>query len=392
MVFHPYPWSWEMVVLLLLAGLAVAVNNFELSALGLWRAYFLEPILFYLVAFNVLGRDGGVKKIIFALSLSAVWVSAVAWYQHFFDLSFLNPVWSQSGRATSVFEYANAVGLYLAPIVLLAAGHWFYSYHYRRASNWRTAELFFYAAVVFLSLGAIIFAKSDGALFGLAVAVLIFGLLAGRKSAAVTITAAVLVVLVVYFQPPLKQELVKQATFKNLSGEIRRLQWRETWLMLKQDKHWFIGAGLAGYGRAVAPFHQEGLFFNRDNDPDFKAKTIISAEYREKYWQPVEIYLYPHNIFLNFWSELGLLGALLFVWIFVKFFYIGIQNLLASWKFKIKNFRIQADRYLILGLLCAMLAIVIHGLVDVPYLKNDLAVLFWLLLLMMGLVGLNNKK
>jgi O-antigen ligase len=96
-------------------------------------------------------------------------------------------------------------------------------------------------------------------------------------------------------------------------------------------------------------------------------------------WQPTEIYMYPHNIFLNFWSELGLLGALLFSWIIAKFLWQSSTLYL-----KEKNF-------LALGLCGAMLVILIHGLVDVPYFKNDLSVLFWILIALLGSLNLNAK-
>jgi uncharacterized ion transporter superfamily protein YfcC len=41
---------------------------------------------------------------------------------------------------------------------------------------------------------------------------------------------------------------------------------------------------------------------------------------------------------------------------------------------------------MILGLMGAMVVIVVHGLVDVPYFKNDLAVLFWVMIGIMGIM------
>jgi len=42
-------------------------------------------------------------------------------------------------------------------------------------------------------------------------------------------------------------------------------------------------------------------------------------------------------------------------------------------------------------LLSAMVVIVVHGLVDVPYFKNDLAVMFWALIALMSLVDSNGR-
>ena len=74
------------------------------------------------------------------------------------------------------------------------------------------------------------------------------------------------------------------------------------------------GSGLANYQESIVPYRQEGFFYNNGTDPNFHENTVQSADYRDKTWQPLEIYLYPHNIFYNFWTELGLAGMLLFVW------------------------------------------------------------------------------
>jgi len=78
--------------------------------------------------------------------------------------------------------------------------------------------------------------------------------------------------------------------------------------------------------------------------------------------------LYPHNIFLNFWLEIGLLGLMAFIWTIVSFFRKGFNTLWTN-----HNSLIQ------IGIMSAMTCLIIHGLIDVPYFKNDLAVLFWIL-------------
>ena len=152
----------------------------------------------------------------------------------------------------------------------------------------------------------------------------------------------------------------------DLSGQIRRQQWTETWQMLK-DGRLITGAGLSGYQKAVEPFHQKGIFVKND-DPNWLRKVLWNKEYRDSVWQPVEIYFYPHNIVFNFWSELGFFGLLVFVWLIGKQLFLSFRATL-----KDKN----RERFLILGAGTAMTAIIVHGLVDVPYFKNDLSLIFW---------------
>ncbi len=78
----------------------------------------------------------------------------------------------------------------------------------------------------------------------------------------------------------------------------------------------------------------------------------------------MELLLYPHNIFLNFWVELGLAGLIWLITILVGFF----KRL---WKIKSKQKIV---------LMAGMVAILVYGLVDVPYFKNDLSIIFWTIL------------
>jgi O-antigen ligase len=67
---------------------------------------------------------------------------------------------------------------------------------------------------------------------------------------------------------------------------------------------------------------------------------------------------------LNFWSEIGIFGLLIFILLLAKYFF----NYL-------KVTAVNRSFYQVL--ICVMIALLFHGLVDVQYFKNDLSVLFW---------------
>ena len=120
---------------------------------------------------------------------------------------------------------------------------------------------------------------------------------------------------------------------------IRFYIWEGTLQMLFDRP--FFGAGLNGFPQVYWSYHVR------------------------EYWEMVQ---YPHNIFLTIWSELGVLGLLAFGWLIFNFLR-KIQGL--------KGKNVAALR---LGIMGALVYMFFHGLVDVPYFKNDLAVQFWLLL------------
>jgi O-antigen ligase len=388
-----YPFKWEIILLLIISFVSVGVAGFTDSSLGIWKAYFFEPLLLYIVVLNVFSgrqeQDGSdslkLAKLLWPLAFSALAVSLVAIYQKLTGNLIDNPFWSAEAtrRVVSVFGYPNAVGLYLGPLILVFIGWLGYAKSVCRAP--KKFQLII-ALSIFISLTAIIFARSKGAIVGVAAGLAIFALFANRKSRLATLAVLVLATISCATIPLAQHAVWEKLTLKDYSGTIRRIGWNDTWKMLS-DGRLFFGAGLANFQNAIKPYHQEGFFYNRANDPDFQRKVVFNADYRKQVWQPLEIYLYPHNIFLNFWSELGLAGTLLFVWIIGKHFYISLQNL----KSKIQNPENNL-KYIVLGLMASMVVIVVHGLVDVPYFKNDLAVMFWLFVAMLSLVDLSNKS
>lgn len=382
---NSYPFSWELIFVLLVSLAAAGATGFSLGALGIWKAYFLEPILLFILIFNVFKNKKDLLNILLAFLISAAAISLFAIFQKITGLFIANPFWAAATtrRAVSFFGYPNAVGLYLAPLILIFIG-WLFSYPWKNIYERLTQKIIIFLTII-ISLLGIYAARSEGALIGVAAGLSVFGLLAGKKQRIITLTLPIIIVGGVFWFAPTNNFVITKLTLRDLSGQIREQQWKETFSMLIPDKI-FTGAGLNNYQNAIKPYHQEGIFFNYDNLPNFDAVVWASSTLRTKYWQPVEIYMYPHNIFLNFWSELGLVGALLFIWLIAKYLVISFK--LESALSRSTN----PNKYLVLGLMTAMITIVVHGLVDVPYFKNDLATMFWIFFALLGFLNLNYRQ
>jgi O-antigen ligase len=281
-------------------------------------------------------------------------------------------------------------------------------------SKFSIFKLGFQFFVIVLSIAAIFFARSEGALIGLLLAFSFMFLfwvflrfafrLVYLKLIGVLIFVFVLLSPFVYlklipehkyfnFESPVLNYITDKTMLKDFSGEVRKQQWRETMEFLTgSPKNFIFGAGLSGFQSAVEPYHSEGIFFNSERDEDFRRKIVLFDEkYKAAHWRPVEIYMYPHSLVLNFWVELGLAGMLLFIWILLKIYILEITKcpLGRNYNLEINDKRINYTR---IGLIGAFIVIIVHGLVDVPYFKNDLAVLFWVMVAMLGMLGIENKK
>jgi len=404
---QPYPFAFEIILILFLAFIAVIVANLKnadisLAALGIFKAYFFEPMLLFILILNVLPGVQGRKKIVWALAASSVVVILPAFFQQLTGLFIFNEFWSnpEQRRVVSWFGYPNAIGLFLAPIVMVLTGFLvgqiakfnFLKNNIEKITKiqpekiLKILKILTLLLIIFCAFASIYFAKSEGALAALALAMFIFFILVNRKTQIITLFLGIIALGTIILTPSLKAFALDKIWLKDLSGEIRKQQWRDTMKTFK-GLTFITGNGLAGYQAAVLPYHQEGIFFNRDKLVNFDSLLRESAELRDKYWQPVEIYLYPHNIFLNFWSELGILGALVFTWLIIKYLLISLGLFFRNKKTN----KSPENRYLALGLFGAMIVVLIHGLVDVPFFKNDLAALFFILLALLGSLMIENR-
>lgn len=356
-IFKTRKWTWLIFAWLSFAIISLLISPDLRAAAGIFKAYFFEPILFLLVFSSVVKTKKDLEIIFYALGISALYVSAFAIYQKFTGFGIPNPIWqaAETRRVTSFYGYPNAIGLYLAPIIVLYVG-WLISkfqilnFKFQKTLITNFKPIIFQLTVIILSLLSVVFARSEGGYVGILAGLFFLGI-ATKKLRWPTVALAVLFAIVIALVPQFRHYAVGQITFQNDSGKVRLIMWRETWQMLRDRL--FSGAGLAGYQETFTPYH------------------------RAKY---IEVYLYPHNLFLNFWSEIGLGGLIVFLLMIIKFF-----------KDNLKKFSIQHSAFNIL-VSAVMITILVHGLVDVPYFKNDLAIFFWLLIGISILPSLDKKR
>ena len=326
-------WAWLIFLWLIIATVSMFISPNLRGAAGAWKAYFIEPILFLMVFLNVIKTKKDLELIFYALGFSAIYISLFAIYQKFTGFAIPYP-WQEEAvrRVTGFYRFPNAIGLYLAPIVVLYAG---WLIEKLQITNYKLQIALYQLSVILLSVASIIFAESEGAYAGILAGVFFLGIMT-KKLRWPTLIFTVIFAIIVISVPQLRNYSWRQISFQEDSGKVRTEMWQETWEMLKDRP--IVGAGLAGYQETFDAYH--------------KARHI-------------EIYPYPHNLFLNFWSELGLAGLIAFLLIIGIFFY----------KLLFAHCSLPNTHYFLAS---AMVALLVHGLVDVPYFKNDLSILFWL--------------
>ena len=292
--FTTHTFFWPIISILIIALFSAIISPNFISGAGIWKAYFLEPILFYVLFINIIKSKRDLQNVFWSLGFSALYLSLISLGQFFSSWNMPTAFLKSDGsvdRVVSIFGYPNALGLYLGPVIILFIGFFFWSKD-------KTILQILKIIIILFSFITIILAKSEAAILSVIGVLVLWGLIC-KKTRYYFLVLTVLSVLIFIFMPVVSSYLTEKVLLQDYSGFIRRLIWSESWNMLKDN--WFLGAGLAGYQTRIAPYHL----------PTF------------------EIFLYPHNIILNFWSELGLLGLMAFIWLLAKFLW---KNVVDYWK------------------------------------------------------------
>lgn len=341
------PLFWPPALFLVSATISVFLSpNFQAAA-GIWKAYFIEPALFAIVILDLSIEKKSISWLAYPLFFSGLWLSLLAIWQAISGTNQFAPYAVAQGRATAVYTTPNALGLYLGPLTVLALGFLFELFKQRQINFKRLGSSWYLIICLVVFLAAIYFSKSRGAGLGIIAALLAFSIitiypnLSGLwqkilKLGAVLAVAAYLILSVfVFIKIDSFVKAYKPTTQDSIAARFCIWQATEKILVNKP----ITGLGLAAYQETYPAY---------------------ATCYHEAH-------IYPHNILLNFWTEIGLIGLFAFLWL--SFVYCQVLS-----KY-LKNF-------VAVGLLAAIVYIFIHGLVDVPYFKNDLASEFWVLLAM----------
>lgn len=337
------------VAIFLVAAILSTKQSFNLmGALGILKAYFVEPVLFFYCLLYIQRSASKFQWLIISLLMSGLGVALWGVLQKLTGGFSLAPHEIAQGRVSAGYNSANALALYLGPIVILAV---------TGLISWRRHVKLLTVLLLGLFIVVMVWTRSRGGMIAeiIALSIMVYAWLVTKinwlKKYWYVLPAVLLIIISIWlgrlyqnynFIPHEQGPYTKGDTI-----QIRFLIWAGTINLLKD--HPLTGAGLNSF------------------------KTLYTNQYRLPQFQ--EQFQYPHNLLLTLWTETGLLGLFGFVLVLVNGFSLVIRKLLM----------IRKNDQEIWG--AAYLAILtywfIHGLVDVPYFKNDLSIQFWVVMAML---------
>jgi O-antigen ligase len=333
--------------------LTVANPDFIKDSARQYRWVIVEPVLFYFLLTDVIAGKRGLLRVLDFFTASAAAVALFGLYQFATGSGTLDV--EGVSRITAVYQHPNNLALYLGrAAALVGVTALFLPWGWRKS-------LYLLAA---LPIGAtFLLTFSRGAWLAVAAAVVLAvsaGLrwLPGRPErgvprafkvwlAGLGLAAAAGALALALLFPRLPERLLSPD-----SGLMRFRIWDAS-LRMALD-HPVAGVGL-------------DQFLNQWQEKYVPPLTEQQASER---WTA-----HPHNIVLDWWLNLGILGLVLLVWLLWRYYREAI--VLVKWASSSLS-RDPVTWAVALGLLALVTDMVVHGLVDNSYFLMDLALIFWM--------------
>jgi len=340
--------KYKMPVALIFFGLlsSVLTNKNYYIGLGVVKGWFVLPIIFALILYDNLKKNEKILSwSLWAIFSGGALVAIEGMRYWLFSLV------TYDGRLRIFFDSPNQLAMYLAPVFLigvLMSNLEELSRFYRdkeKIEPWKRSAVIFSLVLILFNL---YLTKSYGAWLSLGLTVTaILWLKYRKKWQKKYIVASIILIIFIVAAGFFKVESIKKLGDRS-SLASRFMIWKSAGLMIQKNPIFGIGPG------------------------NFQNKYLEYQKYFPPYleWAVPQ----PHNLYLAFWLESGLIGLIGFFWLVWLFFRDNKKARQGR-----DSPEAVRENNLATGFLCLaiILYFLIHGLIDTTYWRNDMAIVFW---------------
>lgn len=249
----------------------------------------LYLFIFYLISYTIHNKKN-ISIILNTFLAVATFSSLISIYQ-IFKLVSIGEKLNNTNRVSSFLENSNNLGAYslLAFFVVLML----------IINSKKKSNKLFYVLCSILLLINIIFSQSRNALIGLIIGILIIAILYDKRFIVASFIFTILLIII----PQSRARIIQIFDLSQNSSRFKI--WETTKLMIKDNS--LFGIGYENFQ------YQYPIYVNKDPN-----SLLVSENY---------IALHPHNIFLKFQVELGILGSI-FLLLFLIFTIYSLMKLI----------------------------------------------------------------
>jgi O-antigen ligase len=304
------------------------------------RVIFIEPVFFYLIFRTIRLTRSQTLLIVDAFIIAGLFVAVIGLFQYVQGEAIITAE-AGSRRLASVYGSPNNVALFLGRCIPFALAFVFIRIDRRR-------QVFYLVILIPMGMALLLTQSVGGIFIGVPISVATVLLLSLRRRARYALLGLLTVLLIGFVFSLQSERFARVLDFSSGTNFYRVRAWLSA-INIIHDRP-ITGLGLDQFLYA------------------FRGKYILPDA-----WQEPNL-SHPHNILLDFWVRLGLLGVVL---LFV------LQTVF--WRTAVKLYRRfqKADKLylaLIIGTIGSMINLIGHGLIDNSVFVQDLSYVFVLLL------------
>jgi len=336
--------------LMLFVGLLFSFAAYtSLSGAGIIKSWFILPFFSVFLWIQYASKKEMFSVIYIILLSITVTATVSIWYWLQGSLTF-------DGRLATPYLSPNHLAMAMSPAIIIG---WFFLRNSEKTLLVSIKNLFLLTAI--LSSAFVLYTTySYGAWIGCSIGILVGELFLAIKKIQIhsrsqkKVPTIFLPILLFFFLvislsiiSIVNTEKFHSLVFKDERSSLssRFMIWRSAWNIGKD--HWFLGIGPGN-------FQEQYLAYQKFYPP-----------YLE--WAVPQ----PHNIFLAFWLQTGLIGVIGFLIVLYSIYLLSKEAVQKQTAYNKNTIFIT----IILSIITASLA---HGIIDTTYWKNDLSVLWWL--------------
>lgn len=311
--------------------ISLFVGGVDIKKFGQFLVLFIQPMSIFFIAGFLFNQNPKIKNYLLLATYYLLAVMGIYAIVQYFTLWGLpTQYWGNSiepKRAVSFFSHPNFYALFSAPLLALLIPDIFISLK----TKVYTLKTFSWV----LGVVGLLLSMSRAGWLGLVIALFIYLIFAAdKKTRKILCGVAIIFIMIIIFTPTLRYRVLLPF-YGEKSTNSRIELWASGWRAIKTSP--ILGLGLNGYA---------------DNYQKFQASKFLDT------------HNFPHNIFLSLWVETGLLGLISLTGLIGLLIYRGLKS--------------RESAHLPIALF--LIALLIQGFVDNPYFKNDLAIVFWIIL------------
>ncbi|MBD3157011.1 hypothetical protein GF369_04265 [Candidatus Peregrinibacteria bacterium] len=342
----------------LIGAAIVPVDSYK-HALGILKSWVLIPLIYFFIVYRTIRTKSDIQLVIYSYIASAFLLSIIAVFQ-----AVSGNYLTIDNRASGPFASANYLAMYIAPALIYTGVRVLQTFLHRpfetASTRWNYFERRIYlsgiVSVLFLTL---ILTQSYGGIIGVFFTFFFYIVYERIRQRAhkpiriflnkvITFIAVIVVLggaLVATLNIEKFQNLIRPGEHTSLGTRLEI--WEVGGKLLTQNP--LLGIGLGEY-EALYKEHAESLLGH----------------------VPFEsVRLHSHNMYLETWLNTGLIGIIAFMWILIMAFY-HVKKTIPLLQ--------RDERHIMLAISMMLIYVMVHGMVDVPFWKNDLSLMFWMII------------